>query len=375
LRIFGILSRFTEHIDSLLPRRNYGLDVMRASAIMMVIVGHCYHFFESWFPKIHRLAFITGNGVELFFVISGFLIGGILIRQFEEPDSRNLKNLFVFWKRRWIRTIPVYWLAVLINFLAAIWITHTITNSGFPYRYFTFTQSLLSGGFWFFPASYSLSIEEWFYFLFPLLLVVLAWLLKRINVVIPLTIVCVAYVASAIILRTIGWDSYPIQWDMIYRKSTLLRLDACVYGVLAAIAFFRMREKLLARKNVLLSTGVVLYCTTELIKYRMSESYITFVLYFTLIPVSFALMLPFFYAMKTPRLKTMLYGITAISISSYALYLFHLSPFNEIAAMFTTGASPMKVCAIVCAYLLITAAWSWWWYRWVETPIVRLRNR
>lgn len=371
--IFGGL-KSPGYIEKLLPGRNYGLDAMRASAILMVVIGHCYHFFEPWFPKIHRFAFITGNGVELFFSLSGFLIGGILIRQFETRGDLTARNLFSFWKRRWIRTIPVYWLAILINLPIAIWATKLV-NLHFPWKHFLFIHTWSNGSHWFFPASYSLSIEEWFYFLVPIAFLITGWIfIGRANRF-ALLIVCLVTAMALYYLRTVFWNSYPIQWDAMWRKATIARLDACVYGVLMALAFHKWKELLLKGRIVLMVAGLAMYFVTQYCKYLLPDSYATFVLYFSLIPTSFALMIPFFYGMRIPKRKNILVTITAISVTSYAVYLFHLSPFNEIAALFKEGASLIVVCGIVAMYLVVTATWSWLWYRYVETPIVKLRDR
>ncbi|HEX7914772.1 acyltransferase family protein, partial [Rudaea sp.] len=86
--------------------RRFGLDAWRALAILLVLVGHA----SFWFLPLTReldvwysLAFL---GVELFFVLSGFLIGGILIDKFRS-GSFHLRQ---FWIRRWLRTLPNYFL-------------------------------------------------------------------------------------------------------------------------------------------------------------------------------------------------------------------------------------------------------------------------
>jgi peptidoglycan/LPS O-acetylase OafA/YrhL len=97
-------------------------------------------------------------GVEIFFVLSGFLIGQILLRDFEQ--GVNFKKLLHFWKRRWIRTIPVYYLVLFLKFVLAPAIGINII------WYFLFLQNNIYG-IDFFGVSWSLVIEEWFYLLIP----------------------------------------------------------------------------------------------------------------------------------------------------------------------------------------------------------------
>src|SRR5450432_1247018 len=87
--------------------RVYGLDIMRAFAIIPVVMGHggfILNKAETNFPWIPLI-----DGVELFFVLSGFLIGSILLKIFNEPDFK-FESVMNFFKRRWLRTLPNYYL-------------------------------------------------------------------------------------------------------------------------------------------------------------------------------------------------------------------------------------------------------------------------
>ena len=94
--------------------RVFGLDIFRAFAILCVMVAHTnsYYLLRNTARVTTQLfAFI---GVETFFVLSGFLIGGILLKLF----SGDVKNLSLavknFWVRRWFRTLPNYFLMLLV---------------------------------------------------------------------------------------------------------------------------------------------------------------------------------------------------------------------------------------------------------------------
>ena len=148
-----------------------GLDVMRAVAIAMVLVNHWIGHFSLWFgyPTISPLWDFAGDaGVELFFALSGFLIGRILLDM--RPDWRNLR---IFLIRRALRTLPLYfvWLALLLCVFPPV---GDVVAIGL--RYATLTQNLIAPlpANYYFAVSWSLAVEEWFYLLSGGAMVVLA---------------------------------------------------------------------------------------------------------------------------------------------------------------------------------------------------------
>lgn len=96
--------------------RIFGLDLLRFAAIVLVVLGHA-RWMTATFPRPLR-AILHGSGilgVELFFVLSGFLIGGILLKQFEKNnfalDFNAVKNLGI---RLWFSTLPTYYLILMV---------------------------------------------------------------------------------------------------------------------------------------------------------------------------------------------------------------------------------------------------------------------
>ena len=86
--------------------RIYGLDILRALAILDIVVGHLLY-------RIGYYGVVTiFDGVNLFFVLSGFLIGQILIRLLD--NGIQFKSLVNFWYRRWMRTLPAYFFILII---------------------------------------------------------------------------------------------------------------------------------------------------------------------------------------------------------------------------------------------------------------------
>lgn len=218
------------------------LDGIRGWACASVLIAHCLTGIihgtpNSWLasPWIEsfdsRTLWFFLGGVDLFFVLSGFLIGGILL------DSRNKPHYFKnFWIRRIGRIFPVAYL-VLATYAAALFVTAHFDITRFDswllaeYRpplwsFATFTQSLPIalhgyGGPRWMGMTWSLAIEEQFYLLFPLAVYFLPrrWL--------------VALVISGIVISPILRDVLERAFGNWYSPYVLLpaRLDGLMYGV------------------------------------------------------------------------------------------------------------------------------------------------
>ncbi len=215
------------------------LDGLRGMAIGMVLV---FHYFQlTWVPRpgslVNYLQAVTRlgwSGVDLFFVLSGFLIGGILL------DARTSTNYFrIFYTRRFFRIVPIY-AAVLLLFPAVLAAAQRIprgnyvwlTTDALPwYSYWTFTQN-----FWMAHAgnlggnnlaiTWSLAIEEQFYLTLPLLVRFFPG--RRLT-----TLVLTGIFAAPIFRVGLG-----VFWQHSWVARFVLmpcRADALLLGVLAAI--------------------------------------------------------------------------------------------------------------------------------------------
>ena len=168
-------------------KRIIGLDVLRSIAIILVMLMHS----GSMFLPLARLPLI-GNivgkllaiiipvgylGVELFFVLSGYLIGSILIKLFSDNKKPIFKEIKQFWIRRWLRTLPNYYFVLLINYIVFVFI---LNSYPFNWKYLFFIQNFISVQPSFFRESWSLAVEEWSYFYCQLLCLYVLYYLKRV---------------------------------------------------------------------------------------------------------------------------------------------------------------------------------------------------
>lgn len=155
--------------------RNVGLDVLRSIAVWNVLIMHLTLTLYS--AKAISIVWLPlPDGVDLFFVLSGFLIGRILINSFVDNQYITTNNILHFLSNRWFRTLPNYYFLTAIVFGLTILTSKHLFN---PIYNLLFLQNISSNIFNFYPETWSLCIEEWFYLLFPLSIFIISIFNKR----------------------------------------------------------------------------------------------------------------------------------------------------------------------------------------------------
>jgi peptidoglycan/LPS O-acetylase OafA/YrhL len=365
--------------------RIFGLDVLRATAILLVLVAHTWPS-KSYVQWPHAFAVL---GVELFFVLSGFLIGGILIRLAEEGRLREFSDVWGFWRRRWFRTLPNYYLFLALHLLWRTWVL------GFPdqlrtnWEYLFFVQNFRHPPGYFFPETWSLAVEEWFYLLFPALLWIALRAFKRplhawmaviaFFLIIPAGLrIWVAFSAGAPIdlpqLNTAreAWDAAP-------RKVVTLRLDVVMYGVICALiaASWPLLWRRLARWWPL---GIALTAIATVsigwnVPLDAAHRWSGLALW-PVMAIGFALLLPQFARIQA-RKSWLARATSWVAKTSYALYLCHglvllavtrwLGPRTEFGLQRHT--SLWSLTALTLVFVVAGLV-----YRWFEKPMMDLRD-
>lgn len=93
-------------------QRVRSLDTLRAVAIILVFIAHTVKAF--WADSILAPLQLGGTGVDLFFVLSGYLLGTQLIKAMDQESGIQV---FQFYKNRWIRTLPLYYAVLSLTLL------------------------------------------------------------------------------------------------------------------------------------------------------------------------------------------------------------------------------------------------------------------
>lgn len=214
----------TEH------KRIHSLDFLRGLAVLLVLFRHLPDGNTS--GAVHFLQTIGWTGVDLFFVLSGFLISGLLFKEFERNGKLDVKR---FWLRRGLKIWPSYFLTYGIAMLATIawsgdW---NILVSRIP-NYFFFQNYSDPAVRW--THSWSIAIEEHFYFILPLVLIVLAR--RKLSELPKLAVaVCVAVLLQRVLLFLLT----NATWPNFYYPSHL-RFDSLCFGVLISYLYHYQRE-------------------------------------------------------------------------------------------------------------------------------------
>ncbi len=216
--------------------RQPGLDLLRALAIIVVVVYHAALFGFKLPGRVDRFGWI---GVDLFFVLSGYLIGGQLLASLARDRRIYLSRFFA---RRALRIMPAYLVVLAIYFLLPSWREYSEMSQPL-WKFLLSVQNIALHGGTAFSHAWSLAVEDQFYLALPFLLLFL-YRRPRAAIILPCLIVL-----GGILLRTFlaaqnpsadgGGVSFRGFQAWIYYP-TWTRVDPLVFGVaLAAIEKFR----------------------------------------------------------------------------------------------------------------------------------------
>lgn len=363
-------------------RRNFGLDLIRAIAILLVMTSHStiLLFPENDSTIVSIIQFFGAIGVDLFFVLSGYLIGGILLRKLKQ-DQVHFRDLLRFWVRRWFRTLPNYFLILLINIiLAYILFKDIISEKG---QYVLFLQNFAAPHPDFFTEAWTLSIEEYSYILGPFLLYFLLFLFKKRFRIQLYLLVSVTVILAISLLRLNFHLENEIQdysyWSHHLRKVVIYRLDAIYYGFVAIYIAKFHSEFWYKNKNLILILGCVLFFEMHLIMFifhllpENSSLFFNF-FYLPLLGISLLMFFPKVITIKWKGLMSKI--ITKISIWSYALYLVNYSIVLLTISFLIDipETSAIQKVLILSLYWVSSFVLAYILYRFYEYPMTNLRD-
>jgi peptidoglycan/LPS O-acetylase OafA/YrhL len=368
-----------------------GLDLLRAFAIAWVMLFHAWamlstsYAIDAWHQPFAAFQSYGWMGVDLFFVLSGYLIGTQVLK----PLSKGLSFSFAdFYLRRAFRILPVFLLVLALYFC---WPAFREASGIQPlWQFLTFTMNLLidyqhNKAF---SHAWSLCVEEHFYLLFPLL----AWWMTRCPSIRTFTLVVAGVLCGGMLLRSWIWthELAPLSLtdDSRFNQRfiediyfpTWARLDGLLAGVaLATIKCYRAElwATLQRWSNQILLLGLVVSAVTVVI-FQDRAGWLATVFGYPLLSLGFALLViagagtaaATRRALATIRVP----GAHWLAAISYSLYLSHKAVMHMVHTVFAPALEGHYLVSFIVYALAVLLAGTLLHYA-VERPFLQLRDR
>ena len=320
-----------------------GLDLLRGLCGYIVAICH----FQLLVNKIKYFEYISILFVEFFFILSGFVLAPQIIKIIEEK-----KKIIIFFQRRWMRTIPLYILSLIIVSL----ITNNIFNKDFFLYLFFLNKSipnLLNSDY--FAVAWSLAVEEYFYLIFPIII----YFFFNKNNFKKSSIILFIFLSLICFFFSFFVDSN------FYRTGTFLRIDSILLGFLLSV--FSIEKKIKIHYVFLTFIALVflywLYYKNQIYHFETFYNKILFLNLMKLISI-FTLLL--FYKINFGNFFSRLFKLLANQ--TYSIYLLHLPLIYLINSNIITNFGLTGFCILLfCISSVI--------FYFFEKPILLLRPK
>lgn len=357
----------------------YGLDHLRALAILMVWFFH-YQNGVFGHPQWTTTFTVGWTGVDLFYVLSGFLISSQLFAQIKKGGSISLKDFYI---KRFFRIIPIYLLVVAIYFLFPFF----REKDTLPplWKFLTFTQNLGLNrvGQGAFSHAWSLCVEEHFYLFLPITLLMLQYTNKFKNA----WWVLLVFFIAGFILRLYSWhylylpkaelDNGVDYWAMYLYYPTYGRLDGLLSGVaIAAVYQFLPKtwERISKYGNQLILLSILLmviafFSLSKLYTYSSS------IFGFPFISLVFGFMVAGALSPSSFLYKWKSNATTLIATLSYGIYLTHKGIIHMVQEIFSKWGIEKDSSIMVVISLFFCVLVAWLLHLAVEKPFMKMREQ
>lgn len=355
----------TNLTDALRSGRIAGLDFLRAVAVMLVLGDHSSAELLGLGVGLNG-----GLGVELFFVLSGFLITWMLQHEFQKKNTIDFR---AFYWRRLLRLMPIFYVYVIACLLMLALLHRPIpwgaVISGLTYTT-NYYQALHDAPTHFLSHCWSLAVEEQFYFLWPL---ALWWILKR-NLPPAKAIILlmgVVWLNRAVLFLT-GWAGDAYLYRALDTRADHL-LAGCLLAVCLRDAHLQRRISLLTQRApwCLLVLGAALMLSGHFHGDRAYRYLVAYALEPALMAALIPMLIAFAHGHKGPVASFInSRPVLAIGQASYGIYLFHpllLHPVRNVVERFTNSFTLAMLASVTVLSVL-----AWLSFRFFENPL-RLR--
>ncbi len=350
-----------------------GLDLLRVVSSLLVFIPHLLISFLE--KETGNLYIISSIGVELFFCLSGYLICKQGFKIFKTYSSKSLilSNAFIFVVRRTMRTWPAYFFVLI-----AYTIFYKFTEKELLY-YWIFFQNLYYPlvAETFFEVSWSIAVEEVFYFIYPLTIIIVSFIFTNAHnkLAKPIFIIFLSLffiILLSFVLRE--YQSYE-NWGADLRRIAVFRLDAIAFGgigyFLNAYLIKSKKLKILLFLLVLTSLAVIysnlnFYAINGTFFYHFLSKNINFYIIYIFF-VSIVILFDRIIVASNPRLKSFLNYTANLS---YPFYLLHVLVIDLIKEFnFTSITVNIILISLICLLISVFIR------KFIEEDILKFRPK
>lgn len=371
-----------------------GLDMIRSVAILSVLFAHSMWMLYGMIPKVKFVdsLFVFGSmifgffGVELFFVLSGFLIGSIFIKELVYNNNSNENLSFQvsrFWIKRWFRTLPNYYLYVIL-YLIISWFISSQDYNSFSWRYLLFVQNFFSSGPGFFYVAWSLAVEEWFYLLLPSIYIVFLLINGKAITAFKISMGLLFAIPFLLRILFVMQHNWFGQFSQAFNLTTIYRLDSIAYGIALAWLWNHKssRQKLVYFKRRLLTTGICSFISVLIFLYffvaKPNQNGFFVLISYPWATISITLCFPYFIDLTNIAFTKSIKVTSFISKISYSLYLVH----PLVVILLDFGMKQMNLDKALWVgpvtfifFFILSIFFAFLTYRFCELPFLNLRER
>jgi len=333
-----------------------------------------YHYmvFVSGVPTFGPASVVGWVGVDLFFVLSGYLIADQIFSGIARGKQFSPK---AFYARRALRTLPAFWVVLSFYFIFP-----TIMGGATPpplWRFLTFTQNWGLHDGTAFSHAWSLCIEEQFYFVLPLTVLLGVWDIRNRTRGWALLIILLAI---GLATRTVRWLTDGPSAHIYY--STLGRFDEFLPGV--AVAFLKnfhgaLWDRILRRGQSALAIGAMMtaamLCAFYHRHFTANETYMFFLaaLGYSLLAMAFAVLVVAALCPNSWLYRIRIVGAYHIALWSYSIYLSHKAIAYIVKGQIVRWDLPPVVMLVLITLACVASGALL--YRFVEVPFMAIRSR
>lgn len=325
------------------------LDLIRAFAIILVLYYHVTQMLAGNLFTNRTLFYLGHHGVTIFFVLSGFLIGGIYYKKEQVKPSR-------FWLSRFLRTYPPYLIMLLVSWLSV----YIARKENFDFGFLLLIQNFYKE-IPYFLVSWSLAVEEHFYLLFALLI----WGIKSKKTQFYCWILLAIFPTFLRILFYHEGGEFGF-----YKTASFLHIDSLATGVVLAY-LVQVKKMLVKAKNWQLLTSFVAMIVVFYLISRYENIY-TWSCGLALANISIGCWLLFSYYSSTVKLAKSKF-IHQTAIMAYSIYLVHPLVIHFCMMLFKKLAISSVYLQYIATIALIYLV-SYPFYHVVEKKSIELRD-